>query len=73
MKKYTYSNQDLMKMQARPLETKIQVSAAKFLEFCQKTNWNVSLSFSGGQTVQFCLICLQSIGLFTVINIMTVL
>lgn len=48
MKKYTYSNQDLMKMQARPLETKIQVSAAKFLEFCQKTNWNVSLSFSGG-------------------------
>lgn len=55
MKKYTYSNQDLMKMQARPLETKIQVSAAKFLEFCQKTNWNVSLSFSGGGR-QFCFV-----------------
>lgn len=35
-------------MQARPFETKIQVTTAKFLEFCQKTDYNVSLSFSGG-------------------------
>lgn len=42
-------------MQARPFETKIKVTTAKFLEFCQKTDYNVSLSFSGGgQIVQFC-------------------
>lgn len=45
---YLYSNQDLIKMQMRPFETKLQVTVAKFLEFCQKTNYNVSISFSGG-------------------------
>lgn len=54
MSNYTYTNNDLIKMQSRPFETKLQVTTAKFLEFCQKTDYNVSLSFSGGQIVQFC-------------------
>ena len=51
---YIYTNRDLIKMQSRPIQTKLQVTTAKFLEFCQKTEYNVSLSFSGGQIVQFC-------------------
>lgn len=51
---YIYTNKDLIKMQSRPFNTKLQVTTAKFLEFCQKTDYNVSLSFSGGQIVQFC-------------------
>lgn len=55
MKDYTYTNKDLIKMQARPFETKLQVTLAKFLEFCQRTDYNVSISFSGGgQIAQFC-------------------
>lgn len=45
---YLYSNQDLIKMQSRPFQTKLQVTVAKFLEFCQKVNYNISISFSGG-------------------------
>lgn len=45
---YIYTNRDLIKMQSRPFQTKLQVTTAKFLEFCQKTEYNVSLSFSGG-------------------------
>ena len=45
---YIYTNKDLIKMQSRPFNTKLQVTTAKFLEFCQKTEYNVSLSFSGG-------------------------
>lgn len=48
MGEYTYTNEDLIKMQSRPFNTKLQVTTAKFLEFCQKTEYNVSLSFSGG-------------------------
>lgn len=45
---YLYSNQDLIRMQSRPFQTKLQVTVAKFLEFCQKVNYDVSISFSGG-------------------------
>lgn len=48
MGNYIYTNKDLIKMQSRPFDTKLQVTTAKFLEFCQKTQYNVSLSFSGG-------------------------
>lgn len=48
MKDYTYTNNDLIKMQTRPFQTKLQVTIAKFIEFCQRTNYNVSISFSGG-------------------------
>lgn len=48
MSEYVYTNKELLKMQSRPFEKKIQVTFAKFLEFCQKTDYNISLSFSGG-------------------------
>lgn len=48
MSDYVYTNKDLLEMQSRPFEKKIQVTTAKFLEFCQRTDYNVSLSFSGG-------------------------
>lgn len=41
MGEYTYTNEDLIKMQSRPFNTKLQVTTAKFLEFCQKTKYNV--------------------------------
>lgn len=48
MSEYFYTHDDLIKMQNRDFERKILVTQAKFLEFCTKTEWNVSLSVSGG-------------------------
>ena len=50
MSDYVYTNNDLEKMQSRPFEKKIQVTMSKFLEFCQQTKYNISLSFSGADS-----------------------
>jgi len=45
----TYTKQDLLAMQAWPLERKIQVTQTKIIEWYSRFNGNVSVSFSGGK------------------------
>lgn len=44
-----YTNEDLKRMQAWPLEKKVQVSQAKVLEFAEKLDNQIYVSFSGGK------------------------
>jgi 3'-phosphoadenosine 5'-phosphosulfate sulfotransferase (PAPS reductase)/FAD synthetase len=43
-----FTGEQLLQMQQRPYGRKVNVTYAKFAEFCIEKDWNVSISFSGG-------------------------
>ena len=49
MREAVYTKQDLLTMQAWPLERKIQVTQAKIIEWYRHYGGRVSCSFSGGK------------------------